>query len=81
MTLECPTPPTKAHTKESSFYLVAGADLQFGVQRHENRRRGHSNEQEGDGHGHVLRSVFVDFGWNAQNSDPGNETATNHSHE
>lgn len=51
------------------LYLVAGADLQFGVERHENRGRGHSDEQKGDGHGAVLRAEPVNLGWHAQNRD------------
>jgi hypothetical protein len=72
---------TNKSTQESSYYLVAGADLQFGVERHENRRRGQSNEQKGDGHGDVLRPIPVHLRWYAQNRDSRYKTTTNRSYQ
>jgi hypothetical protein len=44
--------------------------LQFGVERNENRGSGQSDEQKGDGHSDILRSIPIDLGRYAQNSDP-----------
>jgi len=59
----------------ASYYLVAGADLQFGVQGHENRGRRHADQHEGKAHCDVLRSVPVYFGRHTQNCDSGHKAA------